>query len=109
AYLGRHRPAEAKPYLERAVALAPDRATFLTNLAYTLQQLGDLPGALAVASRATEKDPKLGSAWLELGSVLADQGRLDDAERAIRKAAEIDPEDPRAKGSIADLAELRKK
>jgi Flp pilus assembly protein TadD len=91
------------------VGLAPDRATFLSNLGYAQHQLGDIAGAIVTYQRAIEKDPKLGSAWINLGSALVDQGKLDDAARAFRKAVELDPTDPRPKANLEDLAEIRRK
>jgi hypothetical protein len=41
--------------------------------------------------------------------VFVDRGKLDDAEHAFKKAAELDPTDPRPKASLQDLAEIRKK
>jgi Flp pilus assembly protein TadD len=99
---------EAKPYLEKAVELAPEKATFLSNLGYAQHQLGDIPGAVATFKKAIEKDPKLGSAWINLGHAYADDGKFEDAERSFKKAAELDPTDPRPKANLKDLAELRK-
>ncbi|HVU01984.1 MAG TPA: tetratricopeptide repeat protein [Polyangiaceae bacterium] len=107
AYLAANRAADAKPYLERAVAADP-RATFLSNLGYAEQQLGDVAGAVATLQKALDKDPKLASAWLNLGSAFVALGRLDDAERAFKKAGALDPTDPRPKASLGDLAEIRK-
>jgi Flp pilus assembly protein TadD len=98
----------ALPHLHRAVELAPDRATSLSNLCYAEQLSGDVEGALHTCQDATAKDPKLGSAWLNLGTALVKKGRYDDAQRAFEKAAALDPEDPRPRHNLDDLAELRK-
>src|SRR5690606_41325950 len=57
----------SRRYLTRAVALAPGRATFLSNLAYLELSSGKLEEASRLARRATVLDPKLGSAWINLG------------------------------------------
>ena len=54
------------------VALSPERATFLSNLGYAEQQLGETANAVITLNKAIAKDPKLGSAWINLGSVLVD-------------------------------------
>ena len=61
------------------------------------------------AERATQLDPKLGSAWLNLGTTRAKRGELDQAEAAFKRALALDPEDPRAKANLEELGELRRK
>ena len=101
---------EAKQYLERAVALEPGRAAFLTNLGYV--------GAPSSATRRRRRprcrrlsppSAKLGSAWLNLANALASEGKFDDAERACKKAEAIDSTDPRVKSCHDDVAELRRR
>ena len=57
--------------------------------------------------RAIALDPKLASAWINLGNALAEQGRYEPAEAALRQAQTLDPSDPRPRASLGDLAELR--
>ncbi len=47
------------------------------------------------AAREAERDPELAEAYLELGAALQVQGKLDDAERAYRKALHHFYRDPR--------------
>ncbi len=54
-------------------------------------------------------DPKLGSAWLNLGTAEAKRGNLDKAEEAFKKAQALDPSDPRAKANLEELSELKRK
>lgn len=98
----------AMPYLTRAHALAPDRATFMSNLCYAELQRQQLPEARGWCERATSADPKLGSAWINLGLVLAAEGKLDAAEKALQTAGRLDPSDPRVKANLEELRELRK-
>jgi len=74
AYLALNQPAKALPELDRAVALAPDRATFVSNLSYAYFLAGKLDDAIATATKASALDPKLGSAWINLGTALAKKG-----------------------------------
>jgi tetratricopeptide (TPR) repeat protein len=108
AYLAENRLDRALPALTRAVDLEP-RASYLTNLSYAQQLGGDYDRAVATAERAAQLDPKLGSAWLNLGTARAKRGELDQAEAAFKRAQALDPEDPRVKANLEELLELRKK
>ena len=101
-------PDKALPHLKRAVQLAPDRATFLSNLGYAYQLAGKLELAIETYRKALAKDEKLGSAWINLGTALARKKEYDEAEKAFNSALALDPQDPRAKANLSELAELRK-
>ncbi|HJU25115.1 MAG TPA: tetratricopeptide repeat protein, partial [Rhodanobacteraceae bacterium] len=64
-----------------------------------LDRAGDL---LATLSQLSPGDPalpimqhNLGGAWLDRARTLADQGRYDDARRALNEARRLTPDDPR--------------
>ena len=107
--LANNRPDRALPHLLRATALAPDRATFLTNLGYAYQKQGQLDKAVESQRRALAIDPKLGSAWINLGNALAELGQYAAAREALLRAESLDASDPRPKASLRDLAELEKR
>jgi tetratricopeptide (TPR) repeat protein len=94
--------------LERAVALAPDRATLLSNLGYAYQSGGKLDLAIITYQRALGRDPRLGSAWINLGTARAKQGNYAEAERCLRQALKLDPSDPRALANLDELRELQR-
>jgi Flp pilus assembly protein TadD len=96
------------PELDRAVTLAPERATYVSNLSYAYFLTGQLDLAIATATKASKLDPKLGSAWINLGTALAKKGDFSAAERAYQRALSLDPSDPRAKANLAELAELKR-
>ena len=89
--------------MRRAVDLAPDRATFISNLGYAYQLSGNLDEAVKTYRLALSKDPSLGSAWINLGTALAAQKKYNEAETALKKALELDPSDPRAKANLDEL------
>jgi len=91
----------------RATQLAPERATFLTNLGYAYELQGQLDKAVETQRKAVALDPKLGSAWINLGNALAGLKQYEQAEVALRQAAALDPSDPRPQASLRDLAEVR--
>ena len=59
------------------------------DLLATLAQLSPGDGALPMMQR------NLGGAWLDRARTLADQGRYDDARRALNEARRLTPDDPR--------------
>jgi Flp pilus assembly protein TadD len=69
---------------------------------------GQLDLAISTATKASVLDPKLGSAWINLGTALAKKGDLPAAERAYQRALALDPSDPRAKANLAELAEMKR-
>ena len=54
-------------------------------------------------------DPKLGSAWINVGTIAAKQQRYADSRRAFERAAALDPTDPRPKANLEELDALEGK
>lgn len=50
---------------------------------------GDTPGAIEAFRHAVEQREDLGAAWLNLGLLLRDQGKADEASQALRRAAAL--------------------
>jgi len=70
---------------------------------------GDLPAAEAVFRAATEADTACVEAWYNLGWVLDEQGRYNEAGKAVMRAVELDPDWPDARRNLERcrvLAEL---
>lgn len=57
---------------------------------------------------ALRLDPKLGSAWIDLGNALAQTGKYQDAREAYLRASSINPSDPRVKAVLQELEALEK-
>jgi Flp pilus assembly protein TadD len=99
--LGRH--AEAVAPLERATAMMPGNAHFLSELGYVHQALKDWDKALATYTAAAKvgeamTDPagrkrELRRAWFGMAYSLVELNRLDDAEDILRKCHALVPED----------------
>ena len=86
--------ARAVGELKRAIELDPKRATFRNNLGYAYQQMSRTDEAMAEYRQAIKLDDKLGSAWLNLATLLArDPSTRGECARA-EKARAIDPSDP---------------
>src|SRR5258706_13556259 len=65
---------------------------------------GKLDEAAVTLQKAIQKDPKLGSAYRELGSVYIKQQRGLEAFRALDQAVQLLPGDNDAKRDLAELA-----
>jgi Flp pilus assembly protein TadD len=95
--------------LRRAIALDPGRATFHSNLGYALQMQGMRNDAISEYQEALRLDGKLGSAWINLATLLArDPHTRADARAALETAKKIDPTDPRVKANLDELDALEK-
>ncbi|EYF03182.1 FxSxx-COOH system tetratricopeptide repeat protein [Chondromyces apiculatus] len=124
---GRAAFAEAKGYLERALALHEDEygkedprvASVLRSLGSVLHDLGDLGGARACFERALGIDvathghdhPDVARDVNDLGSVLMDLGDLTTARKHLERALAIDeatygPDDPSVAIRLNNLGAL---
>ncbi|MCK2183417.1 PA2778 family cysteine peptidase [Halomonas getboli] len=67
----------------------PESATVQFALGNARHATGDPDGALEAFQAAVKADPALAPAWLNLGIVAADRGRLDTAREALSRAATL--------------------
>jgi tetratricopeptide (TPR) repeat protein len=112
-------PSEAKTYLNRALALSPRNAQFLSELANIYQREKDLPMALksfqlaeAAAKEVSPpkfKDLDLIRAWRGIGYTLIEQNRLDEAEKIFRQCLELDKNDATSIGELQYIQRMRAK
>ena len=108
----------AVPFLERAVALSPSHAHYLSELAYAYQtqkkwQLSyDVYGRAAAAAALEEGDQRkrsLRRAWFGMGFDLIELGRLDEAEKLFNQCLELFPDDQKVKDELQYVREQRAK
>lgn len=118
ALIDLNRSDEAKPYLERAVAMAPNNAHFLGELAEWYKNRRDWDMALPLFKRAeaaAEFSPKEDETFDRTRAmrgqafILVEQGKLDEAEALYRKCLKLDPKDDRARQELEYIAEQRRK
>lgn len=86
----------------QAQALAPDDFSYPYFAALLLAKKGSLDAALASLDRALAIDPEYVPAWLWRGAWLLDEGHLDEAERAYRRADQLGAGSP----AVAGLAQV---
>jgi Tfp pilus assembly protein PilF len=77
---------EPKPYLDRSV-----RERW-NDYGIGLLLQGDLRGAEAAFLKVTEMEPEYADGWVNVGRVRVQEGRMEDAERVLRRALTLDAE-----------------
>ena len=90
--------AEAIPCFERALALRPRNVEAENNLGLAWQAINDLEKAQTAFQAAIEwegNSPTDAQPFLNLGTLLADQNRFDNAIPHLAKAAQLSPDNPR--------------
>jgi tetratricopeptide (TPR) repeat protein len=94
---------EARPYLEKALQLHPDRsaagAAYL-NLGNVYLNEGRFAPALDYFNKSLQARPDFRS-YNSIGSLLRQQGKLDEAIANYEKALELMPESPATLGNLA--------
>ncbi len=84
---------EAKPWLERALALAPDLPRTNFFLALVRKADGDYDGALAALRKVQAQYPRDRVALNQMARILFLQRHYPEAVRALERVIGIDPED----------------
>ena len=100
---GRGERDEARQLYQRAVEAAPNDAATGMSYAEFLRN-GDRPGALAQVDRVLQLDPENASVHVMRSAILRSLHRFDEATTAAKRALEIDPQQPNAAGSLAEIA-----
>jgi tetratricopeptide (TPR) repeat protein len=81
----------AEAEYRRALVLAPNDGEAKLLLGYQLAVFGDLEPAIELTRQALATDPLRATSYRWLAAYLSGLSRLDEAERAIRRAIELQP------------------
>jgi tetratricopeptide (TPR) repeat protein len=88
------RPAEAEPYLRRAVAIRADYPEAQSGLGVALCMQGRLEEGVTHLERAVALAPDYRDAWRNLGEAFGALGQRGQAAQAFRAALKSAPRDP---------------
>jgi tetratricopeptide (TPR) repeat protein len=88
------------PYMERSVAMAPDRPAFRVGLANQYREAGRLRDAEEAYRRALALDPQHVEALTALGEVLLGAGQVRDALALAERASRLAPADARVRALL---------
>lgn len=75
------------------------------ELGFTLQNMGDLQGAIAEYRTALRLNPNHANAHYNLGIVLQDIGKPTEAAKEFRESLRLIPESPANRGKIGQVKE----
>lgn len=78
-------------------------ARLLASLGAAWARGKEIPQAWVALHDATARAPHLAEAWAALGLADLHGGQMDEAERAFRRCAEIDPGNPRGLQGLGDV------
>lgn len=94
---------EAAPLLKEVVASKPDPVAY-KNLGTALYNMKDYKGAIDAWSKAAELDPKLlAEVKNNIGNVLRDTRKIEEAEASYREALKLDVKQWNAGVNLAEL------
>jgi arylsulfatase A-like enzyme/tetratricopeptide (TPR) repeat protein len=103
---GADRFAAAERDLKAAIELTPRDPDLHFNLAQIYEKAGDIPNAILSYQRETEVSPGNFGAFLNLGLLHLQGGRIDAASSCFRKLLQLRPGDPRASFLLAESYNL---
>jgi tetratricopeptide (TPR) repeat protein len=107
AYVRTSKLQEAAENARKAIALNPSLGEAHVHLAYSLMRMGS-DEALAAAEKAAAASPTSALAHATLGEALLSKGDTGEAERAVRRALELDEKLGDAHAALAEV-QYRKK
>jgi predicted Zn-dependent protease len=102
--LERREYAQAENSLRKSLQRRKDPLV-MNDLAWTLQEKGELDEAESLVREALKGNEKIGTAWDTLGMILFKRGRLPEAGEAIRKALALSPDNPSVQLHLAEWHE----
>lgn len=84
-----NRVAEAKPYLEQALAINPKNSKTLLQMGILRERTGDNKGALESFRAAIQVDPQMESAYYQAALVCRQLGQTDQAKQYLDKFMQL--------------------
>jgi tetratricopeptide (TPR) repeat protein len=100
ALIERERGAEALPYAEEGVRLDPTSGLMFGLLSLAFAQSGQADSAARAAAAATAKAPDNPTVYVFAGRAMQTVGRFSDAAVYLRRAVDLNPNDPQAQSRL---------
>jgi len=85
-------PKAARQLLERMIRERGDRFVLRLYFCEAVQRTGDVPGAIEIYRNLLQRDPYFVPAYVQLGELLDQSGKFEEAKALRAKAQSIDPE-----------------
>jgi len=104
--LERKEYSQAENSLRKSLARKDD-PTVKNDLAWVLQEKGQLDEAESLVRATLKADEKMGTAWDTLGMILMKRGKLPEAGEGFQKALLLMPESPAVQLHVAALYEKK--
>ena len=95
-------PDKAIAYLREACSASDAPGLFCSNLTEMLRQRGQLAEAEQVGRKAVARDPRMVSAWNNLGIVLQESGKLEESRACLEKVIGLEPENAEAHNNLGN-------
>jgi tetratricopeptide (TPR) repeat protein len=93
----------ARPYLTRALELAPQSPDAHLQMAYALVELGEGQEAIDHLNRCVEVAPRFFPAYIVLSRVFQAAGKSSDAKKLIEQGLQVLPKHPALRKELARL------
>jgi tetratricopeptide (TPR) repeat protein len=96
-------PSVAKEFIQVAISLDEENAKYQANLGAVHFNLQEFEEAEAAYREATELNPEYGEAFLNLGILLKEQGKTDEAIEPLDRACNLRQRDPKPFALLAEI------
>jgi len=107
-YTSTQHPAEAVPYLRRALEVNPANLELLDALATTSLKQGHTANAESTLKQIVKLEPTLLAHRLRLASFYDQQQQYEKAQSIMQEAVQADPEDERRRVALAEYVSRRR-
>mmetsp|Transcript_28790 Transcript_28790/g.89588 ORF Transcript_28790/g.89588 Transcript_28790/m.89588 type:complete len:519 (+) Transcript_28790:872-2428(+) len=105
--ISKHEWVEALKHYSECIELEPDDHLNWSNRAAAHQQLGLFEEMLADAAKSTEVKPDYVKGWWRIGQANLHLENLDEAEEALRRGLELDPENANCLECFASVEQAK--
>lgn len=88
--INRGRLREASALLTHALKISPDNPVYVSHLGYCIGMLGNIEGGVKMCRRASQMAPAIPIVLVNLGKILVETGRRQEARKLFTQAYRLD-------------------